>query len=127
MGSEDCWFWARLWRWRRFEKPCNGAETKPKTEKTAAVKPISSHRYRFYGNALTAESAESAEIFIQGSKLLSFRAADATILRQPPSPKSDSTCPVLFIGGNYYSTGKKRLESKSDSLHFIKIHNHLRD
>ena len=52
MGSEDFWFWARLWRWRRFEQPCNGAETKPKTEKTAAVRPISSHRYRFYGNAL---------------------------------------------------------------------------
>src|SRR5258708_37881739 len=51
-GSEDFWFWARLWRRRRFEKPCNGAETKPKTKKTAAVRPISSHRYRFYGYAL---------------------------------------------------------------------------
>ena len=35
MGSENFRFLARVPRRRRFEKPCNGAETKPEIQKTA--------------------------------------------------------------------------------------------
>jgi hypothetical protein len=35
MGSEDFLLLAGIQRRRRFEKPCNGAETNPKAKKTA--------------------------------------------------------------------------------------------
>src|SRR5947208_11861476 len=41
MSSEDFWFLARLRRRSRFEQPCNGAETKPQTKKTAVHRTIS--------------------------------------------------------------------------------------